>query len=124
MAKVVIIEDEVGIQTLLRRIVGMLGHEVAVAGDGPGGLRLAQEPGVALIISDLSLPGEPNGLDLIRALRAQCPSAVLVVSTGYTTAENMNLIRESGVAHVLGKPFDMAAVRSLVTGLIGNARAS
>ena len=124
MAKVVVIEDEEGIQTLLRRIIGMLGHEVAVAGDGTNGLRLAQGSDVALIISDLSLPGEPSGLDLIRALRAQCPAAALVVSTGYTTAENMNLIREAGVTHLLGKPFDMATVRSLVTGLIGNARAS
>lgn len=124
MAKVLIIEDETGIQTLLRRIVGMLGHEVLVAGDGATGLALAQSEGVALIISDLSLPGEPNGLDLIRALRERCPAAALVVSTGYTTAENMNLIREAGVQHVLGKPFDMASVRALVTSLIGNARAS
>lgn len=122
MANVLIIEDEEGIQALLKRIVSMLGHEASIAGDGATGCELAAARKQDLIISDLSLPGVPSGLDLIRALRTQCPECPLIVSTGYTTADNLAQIEAEGVQHVLGKPFDMPTVRSLVASLIGDAR--
>jgi len=122
MAKVLIIEDEEGIQALLKRVATMLGHEVLIAGDGATGCQRVDEHRPDLVISDLSLPGSPNGLDLIRILRQKRPDGALVVSTGYTTADNLAQIEAEGVRHILGKPFDMAAVRSLITSLIGDAR--
>ena len=98
MARVLIIEDEEGIQTLLKRIVTMLGHEVELAGDGATGSRLASEKSYDLVISDLSLPGTPTGIDLIRTLRATKPDCPLVVSTGYTTTDNLARIEDQRVA--------------------------
>lgn len=123
MAKVLIIEDEEGIQTLFRRVIGMLGHDVLVAVDGKTGCRLAEEHDVQLIVTDLSLPGDLEGLDLVRALRARRPGSHLVVSTGYATADRLASIEAEGVRHVLRKPFDMVELRTLVVGLIGDARA-
>jgi CheY-like chemotaxis protein len=123
MAKVLIVEDEDGIQLLLKRVVGMLGHEVLVAGDGPTALVHAREQAPDLIISDLSLPGKPSGLDLVRELRALNPARPFVVTTGYTTGERMEAIQAEGIQHILGKPFDILAARSLVASLIGNAKA-
>lgn len=124
MANVLIIEDEEGIQHLLQRIVTMLGHEVVVAGDAPSALSLAREPGVDLIISDLSLPGKPTGLEFIQQLRTLQPTCPLIISTGYTTAERMDSLKAAGVQHVLGKPFEIMEARALIASIIGNARAA
>lgn len=122
MASVLIIEDESGIQMLLRRIVGMLGHEAVVVGDGPSALQFLKERQPALIISDLSLPGEPSGLPLIQALKTAAPNCPLVVATGYTTGERVAEIERLGVTQILHKPFDMVAARHLVLQLVGPAQ--
>ncbi len=122
MANVLIIEDEEGIQHLLQRIVSMLGHSSVLAGDGPAALSLAREPGIDLIISDLSLPGKPTGIDFIAQLRALQPACPLIVATGYTTIERMDELRAAGVRHILGKPFEIMEARALIASLIGNAR--
>ncbi|HMP75994.1 MAG TPA: response regulator [Kiritimatiellia bacterium] len=123
MPKVLIIEDEEGIQLLLKRVVGMLGHEVLLAGDGPSAVKIAREEAPDLIISDLSLPGKPSGIDLIRELRAMDPARPLVVTTGYSSGEKMDAIQAEGIQHILGKPFDILGARTLVASLIGNTRA-
>lgn len=124
MAKVLIIEDEEGIQQLLQRVVGMLGHEALLAGDGPTALARAREHAPDLIISDLSLPGHPSGVALVRELRALNPARPLIVTTGYTTGDRLELIKAEGIQHILGKPFDILGVRTLIASLIGNARAT
>lgn len=123
MATVLIIEDEEGIQQLLKRVVTMLGHAVHLAGNGADALSLAQQHAPDLIITDLSLPGKPNGIDLVRALRALKPDRPLVVTTGYTIGDRMDAIEAEGIQHILGKPFDILAARSLIVSLVGNARA-
>ena len=65
-----------------------------------------------------SAPRQPQPEDFIRGDRSLEGSD----STGYTTADNLAQIEAEGVRHILGKPFDMAAVRSLITSLIGDAR--
>lgn len=123
MATVLIIEDEEGIQQLLKRVVSMLGHAVHLAGNGADAISLAQQHEPDLIITDLSLPGKPNGIDLVRALRALKPDRPLVVTTGYTIGDRMDAIEAEGIRHILGKPFDILAARSLIVSLVGNARA-
>ncbi len=123
MAKVLIVEDEDGIQNLLKRVVSMLGHDVFIAATGAEALRSAEQQNPDLIISDLSLPGKPNGIELVRALRALNPARPMVVTTGYTVGERMEAIHAEGVEHILGKPFDILAARTLIASLIGNARA-
>jgi CheY-like chemotaxis protein len=124
MATVLIVEDEEGIQHLLKRVVAMLGHEAYVAGTGAEALSEARRLNPHLIVTDLSLPGNPNGIELVRALRALNPARPIVVTTGYTVGERMEAIEAEGIQHVLGKPFDVLGARTLIATLIGNARAN
>lgn len=123
MATVLIVEDEEGIQQLLKRVVTMLGHAAHLAGNGADALSLAEQDPPDLIITDFSLPGKPNGIELVRALRALNPDRPLVVTTGYTIGDHMDAIQSEGIQHILGKPFDILAARTLIASLVGNARA-
>lgn len=123
MATILIVEDETAIQHLLNRIVSMLGHTAIVAGNGGEAVALAEQRSPDLIITDLSLPGKPNGIELVRALRKLNPDRPLVVTTGYTIGDQMDIVQAEGVRHILGKPFDILAARTLIASLVGNARA-
>lgn len=123
MAKILIVEDEEGIQHLLQRIVSMLGHTCVVAGDGTSALDQARDPELGLIISDLSLPGKPTGEALILQLRALQPACPMIISTGYSAGDHLlQSLKDAGVLHILGKPFDLLEARALIASLVGNAR--
>ena len=94
-----------------------------LAGNGADALDLARQHAPDLIITDLSLPGKPNGIELVRALRALKPDRPLVVTTGYSIGDRIDAIQAEGIEHILGKPFDILEARALIASLVGNARA-
>jgi CheY-like chemotaxis protein len=67
---VLVAEDESDIRELLRLALSAAGHEVETAPDGAAALEQARVRPPALLITDLRMPAM-NGLDLIRAFRAE-----------------------------------------------------
>ena len=66
--RILLVEDDTGLQTSLAEILREAGYAVDVTGDGIEGLFFGEEYPIDLAIIDLGLPGLP-GLDLIRKLR-------------------------------------------------------
>lgn len=117
-ATILIIEDEQAIQFLLKRIVEQLGHEAILADDGQMALARLAERIPNLILTDLSLPGTPFGVDLVNALRALAPTSPIVVTTGDLSGERVEELTRAGVAHIMGKPFDLPVAREMITSLL------
>jgi len=58
VAKLLLIEDEVGVQNYFKTVVTRMGHTFIAASDGPAGLQaLTPEAGIDLIMTDLNMPG-------------------------------------------------------------------
>lgn len=68
MASILVVEDELDIQELIRYNLDREGYTVYTAPDGESGLRLALQQKPDLIILDIMLPGI-NGLDVCKQLR-------------------------------------------------------
>lgn len=118
MAKVLVIEDERAISSLLQRIVGHMRHEAIVARNGPEALAIADTVHPDLIISDLRMPGVPSGIDLLRALRVRWPRVPLLVISGYASRDLVSKWPEIGIDEFLPKPFDMDAIREIIARLL------
>lgn len=123
MAKILIIEDEAAISTLLRRIIGHMGHEVATAADGSQAQKLAIDESFDLILSDLHIPGSPSGINLLLEIREKKPALPIVVVSGYSTGDLIDQCAEAGIKDFLAKPFEMMSVRSLVDDILKRAQA-
>ncbi|MCO5044038.1 MAG: response regulator [Kiritimatiellae bacterium] len=117
-ATILIIEDEQAIQFLLKRIVEQLGHEAILADDGQMALARLAERIPNLILTDLSLPGTPFGVDLVNALRAQVPTCPMIVTTGDLSGERVEELTRVGVEHIMGKPFDLPVAREMITSIL------
>lgn len=115
MARILIIEDEQAVLSLLRRIVGHMGHVPVVSSNGPEALSKLEQADPDLILSDLRMPGAPSGVELIRSLRARCPKLPIIVISGYTSRDFLSRWPELGVDDFLPKPFDMAKIRDVIT---------
>ena len=78
MARVLVVDDEPAIRSLIRTTLERAGHTVFEAGDGPSGLQAAQGHLPDLVLLDVALPGL-SGLDVCRRLRAASNTARAVV---------------------------------------------
>ena len=104
--KILIIEDNLDIAKLLSLHLRDLDCEVALAGDGDGGLRAAQSGRYDLIILDLMLPGV-DGLEICRRLRAQVDYTPILMLTAKSSELDRVVGLEVGADDYMTKPFSV-----------------
>jgi CheY-like chemotaxis protein len=114
MARILLVEDETGIQLAIRGLLRREGHQVDVVGTGRGALDAIAGGGFDLILTDLSLPDAVSGLDVADCARNTCPDTPVVLITAYGSDDIKTRARAAGVADYVPKPFDNEQVRSVV----------
>lgn len=102
--KVLIVDDEPQIRTLLRATLGRAGYVVAEAGNAREALNAKSIDKPDLILLDLGLP-DRDGLELVTALRAEPRSALIVVSARDQTEQKVAAL-DLGADDYVTKPFD------------------
>lgn len=115
--RILVVEDNQDAAELLADYLGMEGHEVRIAHDGPTALSIAPgfEPQVALL--DIGLP-VMNGFELVGALRRTLPAGTCryFALTGYGQPSDVALAVAAGFDRVLVKPVDHDLLERLLRG--------
>jgi diguanylate cyclase (GGDEF)-like protein len=113
-ARVLVVDDDPDLLTVLELVLGRAGYEVATArsgGEGLAAIRTAP-PGVCLV--DFRLP-DTSGLELIRDARAIDESIQFIAVTGQGSERVAVDLMKAGATDYLAKPFEsediIAAVR-------------
>jgi PAS domain S-box-containing protein len=105
---ILVVEDEAAIAFLAEEILTDAGYKVAVANDADEGLRrfdeLEKQGGVALVFSDVVMPGPRNGLALAQEIRGRNPKVPILMTTGYNDEMSINGPQPEAL-DVLGKPY-------------------
>jgi signal transduction histidine kinase len=116
---VLVIDDEPTVRMLIVDVLEEAGYSALEAEDGPSGLKLMQAgTRVALLITDVGLPGGMNGRQVADAARELQPGLKVLFITGF--AENAAISGrhlEPGMA-VMTKPFVMAELANKITEMI------
>lgn len=82
ISKVLIIDDEPRIRTLLEKILTLEGFDVVTAEDANSGITLAQSDNIAVIVTDVKLP-DGNGIELTRKIKSTLPDIEIIVITAF-----------------------------------------
>src|SRR2546422_679647 len=77
VARILVMDDDGTLRGAIRVALEAAGYEVMEAADGHAGLRLQREQGADLVLVDIFMP-ERDGLEVIRALRAEHPQPKIV----------------------------------------------
>lgn len=119
--RILMVEDNRAVRTALARTLRGMGHKVRVAASSNAALLKATSPktgrlGVPqLIVTDLRLPGEIDGLELVARLRAQSGHAVpAIILTGDTNAPAAH----DKAMMVLQKPVDQDVLAASISSLL------
>ena len=121
MARVLVIDDDEEHRTLVRQILGKMGHEVEEATDGAKGLRSVGKRRPDLVLTDINMPGL-DGHDVISALRVlHANMPVIAVSGGGAIAKDELLLKAAklGAVEVIMKPFEFRQLAGAVTRALG-----
>ena len=115
--RILLVEDDSGLQASLAEILREAGYAVDVSGDGIEGLFFGQEYPLDLAIIDLGLPGLP-GLDLIRKLREQERQFPILILTARADWQDKVEGLEAGADDYLTKPFHPEELKARVGALL------
>ena len=119
--KILLVEDEAGIATLIRRGLTNANYAVETAADGAKGLEMALENAYSLIILDVMLPGL-GGWRVCEELRARRRQTPILMLTARDAVEDRVRGLELGADDYLSKPFDFRELLARVQALLRRDR--
>ena len=104
--RIVLAEDSADIRELMRLHLAVDGRFelVAESDNGDDVLDVVRREQPDVLISDMSLEGT-SGVDLIRALRSECPTCKILVFSGYASASPA-VVSSAGADRVMEKTVD------------------
>lgn len=109
--KLLLIEDEPSVISLIQRSLSASGHEITVAMDGQSGLQMILQHTFDVIILDLMIP-VMNGMEVCRrARKAQLTTPILML-TALGTTENIVSGLDAGADDYMTKPFKLAELEA------------
>lgn len=108
MSRILIIEDDMTINGLLRNIIEKNGYVADSAYNGTDGLGMGLHEDYNLILLDLMLPGK-SGEEIIRELRKARETPVIILSAKGEIRDRIDLLR-LGADDYITKPFDIDEV--------------
>ena len=110
---ILIVEDEARMRRLLELSLGEEGYNTLSAGSAEEGLKLVEREGVALLLTDLKLPGM-TGLQLLESVRRVRAEMPVVVMTAFGTVESAVEAMKAGASDYVLKPFSLDEVKMVV----------
>jgi PAS domain S-box-containing protein len=120
--RILLVEDNGKVAELATELLREAGHRVEVAVTGRDALdRLARDPNVDLLFSDLVMPGGVDGLQLARTVRQKWPTMPVLLATGYSS-ETSKAQREG--FRLLAKPYEPAVLIAAVSEVAGGGQAT
>lgn len=101
--RILVVDDEVHVQRLLRMYLQQAGYEVQTCGDGPTALAAVRQFRPDLMVLDLMLPGM-GGIEVCRLVRQQRDIPIIMLTARSTEQDRLQGLRD-GADDYVTKPF-------------------
>jgi PAS domain S-box-containing protein len=112
-ARILVIDDEEFVRSVLSRTLAQVHHQVTLAEDGEKGIQLFKEEKFDMVLTDLGMPGM-SGWDVCRIIKKISPHTPVGMITGWGAEMNQSKIEEYGLDFFISKPFDFNQVLNVV----------
>jgi two-component system chemotaxis response regulator CheY len=126
MARILLIDDDDALRTMLRVTLIHFGHTVIEARNGKEGIAAFPYSEADLVITDIVMP-EKEGNEVLMELRKKEPSVQIIAISGGGRGKATDYLRvaiQLGAAIALTKPFSNEALMAAVNQLLGTTKMS
>ena len=108
---VLVVDDEPFIRMYVRSVLEDSGHSTKEASNAQDALRLIDEDGITLMVTDIDMPGGMDGLALAREVRTRWPDIAVIVTSGRHLPRPDEMPSNS---RFLSKPFSQERLTDLI----------
>jgi len=115
--KLLIVEDEVPMQTALCKGFRKIGYTVDAATDGEEALDLFYSNIYALVVLDLNLP-KMDGMEILKHIRDESKDVPVIILSARSTVEDKIVGLDEGANDYLAKPFQFNELEARVRALL------
>ncbi|MFN8632726.1 MAG: PAS domain S-box protein [Chloroflexota bacterium] len=115
--RILVVDDEPALVTMLARLLSSDGHDVTVATSGEEALAILASSPADVVISDLSMGAGMNGWDLAAAVRTHPRSPYFILTTGWGAEIEQAEAESRGVLAVVSKPYRLPDLRKVLSTL-------
>ena len=120
-ARILVVDDDLGVAKVIARMAESLGHATAVAGSVDEALGRLAQASFDVVLTDLSMPGR-SGLDLLRQVQAESPEIPVVLITGKGAIDTAMEAIKGGAYDYLAKPPHLEMMGALLRRAIEKKR--
>ena len=121
MARILVIDDEQDVRTVIRAMLQSGGHEVEVAADGEDGIRRFEQGPFDVVLCDSVMPRKP-GEETIKEIRKLSDSVVIISMSGAVVDDDEHSATSEGASRRIAKPFRVAALLSMVAECLATSK--
>src|SRR5438552_6202872 len=121
--RILVVDDELPIQRILRRNLSASGYDILVADDGEQAVEMVRAHQPDLILLDLCLPGKIDGLEVCRQVRLSMKTPIIVLSALTEEKQKVGAL-DLGADDYLTKPFSNDELQARVRACLRRAGAA
>ena len=121
MPRILLVDDDEPLRTLLRLVLVHMGYEVVEASNGKEAVKLLQPAPPDLVLTDIVMP-EQEGLETITVVRRLHPAMKIIAMSGcgrIKAIDYLKIAKMMGADRVLAKPFSNAELTLALDELLG-----
>ena len=113
MATILIADDQNVVRSVITKVIKKMNHSSVEARNGKEAWEIFQKGSIALSIVDIKMP-EMSGIDFLKKAKAMDPDAIVIILTGYPSAETIvETIEEEGYTYIT-KPVNIEQMMDLI----------
>jgi PAS domain S-box-containing protein len=116
--RVLVIDDEETVRSVLEKLLSQANHQVTVTNDGEKGIQLFQQKEFDIVLTDLGMPGL-SGWEVCQRIKKIKQATPVGMITGWGMELSQDKMKEYGLDFILSKPFDFSQVIKVVSETIG-----
>ena len=121
MSKILVVDDEVQLRTLLSRMLELEGYEVCQAGDCRTALKQLEFQSPDVVLCDVFLP-DGNGVDLVSSVKKTAPNVEIILLTAHGNIPDGVQAIKNGAFDYITKGDDNNKIIPLVSRAVEKAR--
>ncbi|OGC76919.1 MAG: hypothetical protein A2Z27_06190 [candidate division Zixibacteria bacterium RBG_16_50_21] len=115
--KIMVVDDDENIRTILNDILSLDGHQVSEAESGFKAMESFSPDKFDVVITDLGMPGM-SGWEVARGVKDKSPSTPVILISGWGGQIDSAKLKESKIDFLLSKPFNIEQIRSVLSSAV------
>jgi signal transduction histidine kinase/ActR/RegA family two-component response regulator len=117
---ILVVDDDESQRTLASRLLSHLGYNVATVGDGHTAVQIVREHGFDLVILDMIMEDDFDGLETYKCIRQTRPQQRCIIASGFSETERVREAEALGSGLYIRKPYTIDEIGRAVRSMLCN----